>query len=147
ALSYSQSRPKPLQVAEPELDDDEPMPIPSTWRQPSYGDDDKWYRQQMGAALLGLTAGLMIVVPTVLWMSGWLEPRKGKPNAAPQVAAGVVDLKPAEVRTMKVQVLPMEKPTEAVAQYVTGSIEPQAAASPAPVEEQPSASALAGKFA
>ena len=46
-----------------------------------------WYRQQMGAALLGLAAGLMIVVPAVLWMSGWFEPHKSKPGAMPHVAA------------------------------------------------------------
>src|SRR5262249_24515226 len=70
ALSYAK-RPDRTAVAEPgpsEIpSDDEPMPIPSTWRQPVY-DDDRSYRQQMGAALLGLAAGLVIVVPTVLWM-------------------------------------------------------------------------------
>lgn len=48
------------------------MPIPSTWRQPAHGDDDKWYRQQLGAAGLGLLAGLVVVVPAVLWLSGFL---------------------------------------------------------------------------
>ena len=46
--------------------DDEPMPIPSTWRQPTVNNDDRWYRQQMSAAVLGLVAGLMVVVPAVL---------------------------------------------------------------------------------
>ena len=51
--------------------DDEPMPIPSTWRQPLAQDDDRWFRQQMCATVLGLIAGLMIVVPAVLWLSGF----------------------------------------------------------------------------
>ncbi len=156
SLSYSPPRPRPPQVAEPEPDelpdDDEPMPIPSTWRQPTYSDEERWYRQPMGAALLGLGAGLMIVVPTVLWLSGWLEPRKAKPGTITHVAAtatvAAVDLRAAEVRTMKVQVLPMEKLPEA-AQYVTGSIEPTAALEvpQAPPAVEPPASVLAAKFA
>ena len=58
------------------------MPIPSTWRQPAAHDDDRWFRQQMGAAVLGLIAGLMIVVPAVLWLSGWFGPQEAKPAAA-----------------------------------------------------------------
>ena len=125
------------------------MPIPSTWHRPTYGDDDRTYRQQMGAALLGLTAGLAIVVPAVLWMSGWFDPHKSKPGSMQHVAASAVtDLKTAEVRTMKVQVRPVEKPAEAASQYVTGSVEPRAAAEPVPAApEQPSASALAARFA
>ena len=148
----SLSRPKRAQAAESEADelppDDEPMPIPSTWRQPTYDDDDPWYRQQMGAALLGLTAGLAIVVPTVLWLSGWLEPHKSKAGTMPHAAASAGDLKIAEVRTMKVQVRALEKPTEAAAQYVTGSVEPRAVPDVGPaVVEQPTASAMAAKFA
>ena len=152
ALSYSQPRPRPAAVAEPEPDelppDDEPMPIPSTWRQPTYSDEERWYRQPMGAALLGLAAGLMIVVPTVLWMSGRFEPSKGKPDAVPYVATAAADLKTAEVRTVKVQVRPVERPAEAAAQYVAGGIEPRAAleTGQAASEQQP-ASALAAKFA
>jgi len=37
------------------------MPIPSTWRQPVVPEGDRWFRQQMGAAALGLVAGLLIV--------------------------------------------------------------------------------------
>jgi TPR repeat protein len=150
ALSYSHPQHKPAEMADPdpgEPPDDEPMPIPSTWRQPAYRDDDKWYRHQMGAALLGLAAGLMIVVPVVLWMSGWLEPRKSKPGAVPPMAvAASTELRAAEVRTMKVQVRPMERPAEAAAQYVTGSIEPPRAA-PEPSQAPEQASALAAKMA
>jgi len=147
ALSYVKRPDRAAAVAEPgpgEAADDEPMPIPSTWREPSY-DDDRSYRQQMGAALLGLAAGLMIVVPTVLWMSGWFEARRSNP-ATPHIAAAI-EPKIAEVRTMKVQVHPVEKP-EAAAQYVTGSVAPRATFEAVPaVADQPAASALAAKFA
>ena len=148
ALSYVKRPDRAAMVAEPgpgEAADDEPMPIPSTWREPSY-DDDRSYRQQMGAALLGLAAGLMIVVPTVLWMSGWFEARRSNP-ATPHIAAAI-EPKIAEVRTMKVQVHPVEKPVEAAAQYVTGSVAPRATIEAVPaVADQPAASALAAKFA
>jgi hypothetical protein len=39
-------------------------------------DELRWYRQQLGAAALGLLAGLIIVVPAVLWLSGFLLPKK-----------------------------------------------------------------------
>ena len=156
ALSYAPPRPRLRQSEESAAGalplDDEPMPIPSTWREPAYrGDEDRWYRQPMGAALLGLGAGLMIVVPTVLWMSGWLDPRRARPVAVAHVASATastatVDFKAGEVRTMKVQVLPADKPPEAAAQYVTGSIE-QPAASEAPQASEPPASVLAAKFA
>ena len=149
ALSYAKRPDRTPMIAEPGVGeapaDDEPMPIPSTWREPSY-DDDRSYRQQMGAALLGLAAGLMIVVPTVLWMSGWFEVRRSNP-ATPRIAAAI-EPKVAEVRTMKVQVHPVDKPVEAAAQYVTGSVAPRAAIEPVPaVVDRPAASALAARFA
>jgi hypothetical protein len=154
ALSYSQPRPKPAdRPLELEPDghpaDDEPMPIPSTWHKPTYGDDDRSYRQQMGAALVGLAAGLTIVVPVVLWMSGWFDPLKSKPDALPRVAASAstTDLRTAEIRTMKVQVLPLDKPAEAAAQYITGSVEPRAALETGQVSNEQPASALAARFA
>ena len=148
ALSYAKRSDRTAVLAEPgpgeASADDEPMPIPSTWREPSY-DDDRSYRQQMGAALLGLAAGLMIVVPTVLWMSGWFEARRSNP-ATPHITAAI-EPKIPEVRTMKVQVHPVEK-SEAAAQYVTGSVAPRAKIEAVPaVADQPAASALAAKFA
>lgn len=166
ALSYTQPKPAPAHetAAAPSLEpehDDEPMPIPSTWRQPAPQDDDRWFRQQMGAALLGLLAGLMIVVPTVLWLSGWFDPQKtklaatGRPAATASMSSSDAvkaspEPKASEVRTVKVQVRPVETPAEgSAAQYVTGSIEPprsvvaqprQAAVPPAPVSA-PTASA------
>ena len=122
------------------------MPIPSTWRQPSPQDDDRWFRQQMGAAVVGLIAGLMIVVPAVLWLSGFFSSQKAGPTAAARVAPAAVDArappdaKTADVKTVRVQVRPMdqgrpvEKPSETAAQFMTGSVEPPRAA---PLEAKP----------
>ena len=78
-LSYTQpAAAPPLELGH----DDEPMPIPSTWRQPLARDDDRWFHQQMCAAVLGLIAGLMIVVPAVLWLSGFFSPQRSETAAA-----------------------------------------------------------------
>ena len=132
ALSYTPSPLKPVpqsSTGPAELShehDDEPMPIPSTWREPASHDEDGWVRQQMGAAALGLVAGLMIVVPSVLWLSGWLGgPQKTKPGSESQVASTSGDVRQGEVKTVKVQVRPVDKPVEAAAatQYVATSAE------------------------
>jgi hypothetical protein len=158
ALSYSHPHPKPAPepaAAQPlEVGhDDEPMPIPSTWRQPAVHDEDRWLRQQMGAAILGLTAGLMIVVPAVLWLSGWFDPDKAKQAAADRMAAAAAPPSPSvksssapdtsEVRTLKVQVRPVDevpasaRPAQTAAQYTTGSVEPRPATKPIPPPEPP----------
>jgi hypothetical protein len=149
ALSYSQPRPAPAPqpTTMPQLElghDDEPMPIPSTWRQPPPQDDDRWFRQQMGAAVLGLIAGLMIVVPAVLWLSGFFSAQRPGPTAAGRVAPAAIeataspDTKTADVRTVKVRPVdparPVERPPEKAAQFVTSSIEPPR---PVPVEARP----------
>ena len=92
-LSHIQSKPffAPQPMAPPPLDighDDEPMPIPSTWRQPFPQEDDRWFRRQMGAANPGLIAGLMIVVPAVLWLSGFFSPHKSVDCGLPGRAVG-----------------------------------------------------------
>jgi hypothetical protein len=112
-----------LLVAEPH--DEEPMPIPSTWRQPTVGDDERWYRQQLGAAGLGLVAGLIVVVPAVLWLSGWLGGAQTKATVAryqtaPEQPAPV---KVAEVKQVKV--------------HVAASTEPSVSPSPTPSEQAP----------
>jgi hypothetical protein len=122
--------------------DDEPMPIPSTWRQPTVSDDDRWYRQQMGAAALGLVAGLMVVVPAVLWLSGWLGGPQTRSTASrqPVVTVATETIKaPPEVKAAKVQVVPVEK-TEIASQYVAATLEPKlgpVANPPAAVEPPP----------
>ncbi|KAB2918473.1 MAG: hypothetical protein F9K29_07845 [Hyphomicrobiaceae bacterium] len=128
ALAYSQPRPGPQHgpLDHDPHHDDEPMPIPSTWRQPPAGDDDKWYRQQMGAAFMGLAAGLVIVVPTVLWLSGWVggaQKAKSTPTPPVQTAAVTSDaVRSPEIRTVKVQPRPIER-ADTAAQFVTGSTE------------------------
>ena len=124
ALSYAkpQLRHTLSDPVEPDLPaDDEPMPIPSTWREPAPSDDQRWYRQQMGAAFLGLIAGLMIVVPSVLWLSGSLGTQK--PGAA---SAGNLEssnaIKVAEIKTVKVQVRPVEGSVESATQYMAGRV-------------------------
>jgi hypothetical protein len=145
SLSYAPPRPgygqgpaaqHPIEVAH----DDEPMPIPSTWRQPALHDEDGWLRQQMGAAFVGLLAGLAIVVPTVLWLSGVFDASKTRSAATARTQSLPADSKVAaaapEVRTVKVQVRPVEKPEpgpQAAAQYVAGNVEPRPAAPAAPV--------------
>lgn len=118
--------------------DDEPMPIPSTWRQPTVNNDDRWYRQQMSAAVLGLVAGLMVVVPAVLWLSGWLGGPQTRASVARQPAAEqkTADIRTADVKPVKVQVRPVER-TEVAAQYVTAAVEPRPITlEPPPVVEQ-----------
>jgi len=117
--SPSHGTPTPVEQELPP--DDEPMPIPSTWREPALSDDQRWYRQQMGAAFLGLVAGLMIVVPSVLWLSGRIGPLKlGAPAEHEATISGE---KASDFKTVKVQVrpvpVPAEKRVESAAQYVT----------------------------
>jgi hypothetical protein len=124
ALSYNQSHGGHAPVGAVELrdshHDDEPMPIPSTWRQPVSNEGDRWFRQKMGAAALGLAAGLMIVVPTVLWLSGWIG---GKQKTPSTITAQGDFVKPSEVKTVKVQVRPVDRSSgETASQFVTGSV-------------------------
>jgi hypothetical protein len=127
SLSYSQPRPGRIELPMPDPGelppDDEPMPIPSTWREPTRQDEESWFRQQMGAALLGLVAGLIIVVPSVLWLSGWLDQPKARATLASHSLPPAPEAKSPEVRTVKVQVRALEKP-ETATQFVTGSLEP-----------------------
>ena len=123
-----------LGPAAPEvLPDDEPMPIPSTWRQPASHDEDRWYSQQLGATLMGLFAGLAIVVPAVLWLSGWIGPLKTKTGTTGPTTTASMDVRPIERRPeakpveRKPEAKPQPRPvdTAAASQYVTGSVEPR----------------------
>jgi hypothetical protein len=128
SLSYSppQRAPEGHGVQFTEHHDDEPMPIPSTWRQPTVNNDDRWYRQQVGAAVLGLAAGLMVVVPSVLWLSGWLGGPQTRASTARQPATEQTtgQIKTADVKPVRVQVRPVER-TEVTAQYVAATVEPR----------------------
>ena len=66
----------------------------------------------MGAAVLGLIAGLMIVVPAVLWLSGFFSPQnRGRPRrAGPPAPSSAWSMpRPADVTTVRVQVRPMDQ--------------------------------------
>ena len=140
-LSYTQpAAAPPLELGH----DDEPMPIPSTWRQPLAGDDDRWFHQQMCAAVLGLIAGLMIVVPAVLWLSGFFSPQRSE-TAAAQVVPTAADARTAPeakfdgVKTVRIPVRPdpartAEESPESEAQLVKRNVEQPG---PAPVEARP----------
>jgi hypothetical protein len=75
----------------------------------------------MGAAFLGLVAGLMIVVPSVLWLSGRIGPLKL--GAPAEHEATISAEKAGDFKMVKVQVrpvpVPAEKRVESAAQYVT----------------------------
>ena len=140
-LSYTQT------AASPPLElghDDEPMPIPSTWRQPLAGEDDRWFHQQMCAAVLGLIAGLMIVVPAVLWLSGFFSPQRSE-TAAARAVSTAADARTAPeakfdgVKTVRIPARPdpartAEESPESEAQLVKRNVEQP---SPAPVEARP----------
>ena len=137
ALSYKAPRGTSLVPSVDLSADDEPMPIPSTWREPAGADSDRWLRQQMGATLLGLCAGLLVVVPIVLWLSGWLgDAQKSRPGRSAEPSIAPIEPRSGEVKTVKVQVRPVELAPQAAAQYVTGNLDPRVAAEPPrPVEQ------------
>lgn len=83
--------------------DDEPMPIPSTWREPAMHDDERPFLKQLGAAALGLAAGLVLIVPAVLWLTGTVGPQRGK------LGSDVAQSRAGEVRTVRTR--PMESAT------------------------------------
>jgi len=132
ALSYRTPRSTSLVPSMDVNADDEPMPIPSTWREPAPS-DDRWLRQQMGATLLGLCAGLLVVVPIVLWLSGWLgeAAQKSRPQRSAEPSLQPIEPRTADVKTVKVQVRPVDRVPQTAAQYVTGSIDARIAAEPA----------------
>jgi hypothetical protein len=116
--------------------DDEPMPIPSTWRQPLARDEDRWFHQQMCATVLGLSAGLMIVVPAVLWLSGFFSPQRSE-TAAARAVPTEANARTAPEATFAEPVRPAdavrtaEKSPASETQLMKGNVEQS---SPAPVE-------------
>jgi hypothetical protein len=126
--------------------DDEPMPIPSTWRQPLARDDDRWSHQQICATILGLIAGLMLVVPAVLWLSGFFSPQRPETAAAKAVPATAdartaPEAKVGDVKALRVPVRPADpaRPAEESpdnkARSVRGNVEQP---NPVPVEAKSS---------
>jgi hypothetical protein len=115
----------------------EPMPIPSPF--PNFPYENKyWFRQQVGSAVVGLITGLIIVVPTVLWLSGFFGPQHSGSTAAQASAPAIesnssADSTVTDVRTVTVQAPPVdqnstaEKPSESAAHLVIGTFEPRPA--------------------
>lgn len=102
--------------------DDEPMPIPSTWREKSRHDEDRPFMRQLGAALMGLAAGLLVIVPAVLWLTGVIGPQGKRGDV---VASRASERPVAKVR-------PIEPPLDSATFYSSdtpGSV----AADPGPV--------------
>jgi hypothetical protein len=133
-----------LLVSEPH--DEEPMPIPSTWRQPMVNDEERWYRQQLGAAGLGLLAGLIVVVPAVLWLSGWIGgPSTSKAAAARQQPAEASTARVVEVPQVKVRIATAQAEPRAPADRESRTApEPRVAvAAPPPVEPAPRTRSIA----
>jgi hypothetical protein len=74
--------------------DDGPMFVPSTWLRPASHEEDRWFRQQMPGVVFGLIAALALVVPTLLWLGGWLAaPRKHSGGEALPAAVKPAPLK------------------------------------------------------
>ena len=119
---------------------DEQTPILSTWRPPLARDDDRWFHQQMCATVLGLIAGLMIVVPTVLWLNGFFSPQRSETAAARAVPTAVdagtaPEAKFADVKTVPADpVRTAEESPESEAQLVKGNVEQP---SRVPVDAEP----------
>ena len=108
-VTFPLARQAPTESEETESDlDDEPMFVPSTWLQPAPSDENRSVLHQMRPVVLGLIAALALVVPTLLWLEGWLgAPRKpdgGEP--APVAAAS----KPAPISAVKIPEPPTGKP-------------------------------------
>src|SRR5262245_40547201 len=125
--------------------DDQAMLIPSTRPQPSPFEDDHSVLQKVGSAVVGLIAGLMIVVPTVLWLSGFFGPQWSTSIAARTPTPRIdnnssADSKAADVRTATVQARPVdqyptsEKHSDSAPQFVARTLEPSQAA---PLEIKP----------
>ncbi|HWB47263.1 MAG TPA: hypothetical protein VG900_17680 [Hyphomicrobiaceae bacterium] len=99
--------------------------------------EDRWFRQQLGAAILGLVAGLMIVVPTVLWLSGWIGAgHKPKSIAASQTGTLETSEPAPEIRTMRVQLRPVEAATDAapIVAAASPTVQPEATPAEPPVK-------------
>ena len=46
--------------------------LPATWYSPSVPAPEPWFGSELRAGALGLGLGILIIVPVVLWSSGWL---------------------------------------------------------------------------
>jgi hypothetical protein len=148
SLSYVQQQPavfSPLDFGH----SDEPIPIPSTLHLPSRDENDHWLRHQMGSAVVGLIAGLMIVIPTVLWLSGFFGPQRSGLSVARTSSPTIERIPSADAKVATVQARSVdqnqrptaEESSENAAQVVIGGLEPKRAqpfeANPTPPQVHP----------
>jgi hypothetical protein len=105
-----------------DMDDDEHMPIPSTWRAlPAPEPQTSWFMRQLTAGLIGFVLGLAMVIPTVLWLTGHFG--AVKPTSGLATALADRDIKPratASAATASAPVLvatpqPVARPAAAAA--------------------------------
>jgi hypothetical protein len=146
SLSYVQQQPavfSPLDLGR----GDDPIPIPSTLHLPSRDENDRWFRHQMGSAVVGLIAGLMIVIPTVLWLSGFFDPQRSGSTVARTSSIERIPSAEDKVATVQARSVDQnhrtadEKSSENAAQVVIGRLEPKRAqpfeANPTPPQVLP----------
>lgn len=106
--------------------DDEPMPIPSTWREPAMHDDERPFMKQLGAAALGLAAGLLVIVPAVLWLTGTIGAQRAKFTGSDVAASRSGDIKTVRTRPMESATF---NPNEVLASAPVPEVQPLSAAS------------------
>ena len=102
SLSHVQQQPaafSPLDLGR----GDERIPIPSTLHLPSRDENDRWFLHQMGSAVVGLIAGLIIVIPTVLWLSGFFGPQRSGSTVARTSSPTIERIPSAEAKVATVQ--------------------------------------------
>lgn len=127
---------------------DEPMPIPSTWREDAKEDVEKgWFVEQTWAAVLGFAVGLVIIVPAILFATarfGALDvpaiATGGKVALVQLGAAGGVTSTSPTVDSVE-SAAPAPDVQEADRTFAASPPEPVLRNGPAPAE-QPSASVV-----
>jgi hypothetical protein len=125
-----------------------PEPIPTSWQSPVMPEPPSAVMRHVSGGLMGLTLGLVIAVPGVLWYKGRIDPLAyvgmtaadlGRAVAAPSMMPGMKHREPVvaetpRAATAKVDVVPPAPPVEAPPQKVASVpvSAPQTATSPAP---------------
>jgi len=96
----------PINDFEDDFPDDEPVPIPSSWTEaPALQNTGAWILDQTRAAVLGLSAGLLIVVPVVLILTGHV-PGLGSIDILARAAAPVAPPAKAVIVASRGDVVP-----------------------------------------
>ncbi|MET0568045.1 MAG: hypothetical protein ABWZ74_03115 [Hyphomicrobiaceae bacterium] len=97
-------------------DDDEHLEMPSAFRA-APAPQGSWLGQQLKTGLLGFVLGLVLVLPTVLWLTGRLgDPAAMLRSAAVQQPEVIRKVEPVEVpKTEVVATRPVETASRAIA--------------------------------